>query len=242
VNPTIAGVTIDGGYAEVMMVDQSATVVIAYSMGNEAAPLLCAGVTTFNALRKAGLEAGALVAVQGVGGLGHLGIQFARNMGFKTVAIGLGPETAALALELGAHCYIDSLTEDAAARLQEMGGASAILATAPSGKAISALVPGLGIRGKLLVVGLTLDPIQVDSFALVSGTRSLSGSLTGTPMEEQETLEFSRMAGVKPMIEIMPLELAAEAYSRMMSAKARFRIVLVTDALEKSRRLDAKLS
>lgn len=234
-NPTIAGVTIDGGYAEVMMVDQSATVIIPKGLeAAEAAPLLCAGVTTFNGLRKAGLKAGALVAVQGVGGLGHLGIQFARTMGFKTVAIGLGPETGSLALELGAHLYIDSLDEDAGAKLQEMGGADAILATAPSGKAMSGLIPGLGVRGKLLVVGLTPDPILADSRALVSGMRSISGSLTGTPIEEQETLEFSQMAGVKPMIEIMPLELAAKAYLRMMSAKARFRIVLVTDAFEKT--------
>jgi D-arabinose 1-dehydrogenase-like Zn-dependent alcohol dehydrogenase len=230
INPVISGITIDGGYAEVMIVDERSTVTIPDVLQSvRAAPLLCAGVTTFNALRNAGLRSGDLVAVQGVGGLGHLGIQFARRMGYRTVAIGLGRDSEALAKELGAHVYIDSLSEDAAAKLQACGGANAILATAPSGKAMSSVVNGLAVRGKLLVVGLTPDPIQVNSLALVSGMRSLCGSLTGTVQDEQETLEFSTLASVEPMIEVMPLSQAPEAYARMMSAKARFRVVLTMD-------------
>jgi propanol-preferring alcohol dehydrogenase len=193
----------------------------------EAAPLLCAGITTYNALRNAGLRAGDLVAVQGIGGLGHLGVQFARRMGFRTVAINNGPEKAELAKELGAHSYVDSAAEDVAAALQRMGGAKAILATAPSGKAIAALVPGLAVRGKLIVVGVAPDAIEVSSPSLVFGGRSIYGSLTGSAIDTQDTLAFSVLQDVRPMIETLPLEKAPEAYARMMDGKARFRMVLV---------------
>ncbi len=194
----------------------------------EAAPLLCAGITTYNALRNAGLRAGDLVAVQGIGGLGHLGVQFARHMGFRTVAIGRGRDKEKLAKDLGAHAYIDTATEDAAAVLQCMGGARAILATAPSGEGMGALVSGLATRGKLIVVGVPFDPIQLSAFPLVFGGRSIYGSLTGTPIDNEDTLAFSVLEDIRPMIETVPLEKAAEGYARMMEGKARFRMVLVT--------------
>jgi propanol-preferring alcohol dehydrogenase len=187
-------------------------------------------VTTFNALRNAGLRAGGLVAIQGVGGLGHLGIQYARRMGFRTIAVGLGPESEKLAKELGAHEYIDSGAEDAGAKLRALGGADAILATAPSGKAMSDLVKGLAVRGKLLVIGLAPDPLEVDTGSLVFGMHSISGSTTGSVQDEQETVAFSLLEKVEPMIEVMPLSKAREAYDRMMAAKARFRMVLVTES------------
>jgi D-arabinose 1-dehydrogenase-like Zn-dependent alcohol dehydrogenase len=194
----------------------------------EAAPLLCAGVTTYNALRNAGLRAGDLVAVQGVGGLGHLGIQFARHMGFRTVAIGRGRDKEKLAKDLGAQVYIDAAAEDAVAVLQRMGGARAILATGTSGDAMGRLVPGLVARGKLIVVGAPEDQIQLSALPLLFGGRSVYGSLTGTPIETEDTLAFSVLENIRPMIETVPLEQAAEAYARMMEGKARFRMVLVT--------------
>src|SRR5216684_2965945 len=218
---------IDGGYAEVMIIEARTTVTIPDGLEPvKSAPLLCAGVTTYNALRNAGLRAGALVAIQGVGGLGHLGIQYARRMGFRTIAIGLGRESEKLAKELGAHEYIDSGVEDAGAKLRALGGADAILATAPSGKAMSGLVNGLAVRGKLLVIGIAPDPLEVNSGSLVFGMRSISGSTTGSVQDEQETVEFSLLENVEPMIEVMPLSKAREAYDRMMAAKARFRVVL----------------
>ena len=226
-NAVLTGITIDGGYSEVMIIDARSTVTIPDGLQSvKAAPLLCAGVTTFNALRNAGLRAGALVAIQGVGGLGHLGIQYARRMGYRTIAIGLGPESEELAKELGAHQYIDSRAEDAGAKLRALGGADAILATAPSGKAMSALVNGLAVRGKLLVIGLAPDPLEVNTGSLVFGMHSISGSTTGSVQDEQETVEFSLLENVEPMIEVMPLSKAREAYDRMMAAKARFRVVL----------------
>jgi D-arabinose 1-dehydrogenase-like Zn-dependent alcohol dehydrogenase len=228
-NAVLTGIMIDGGYAEVMIIEARATVTIPDGLEPvKAAPLLCAGVTTYNALRNAGLRAGALVAVQGVGGLGHLGIQYARRMGFKTVAISRGPEKK-LASELGAHHYIDSDAEDAGAKLRELGGADAVLATAPSGKAMSGLINGLAVRGKLLVIGLAPDPIEVKTGSLVFGMHSISGSVTGSVQDEQETVEFSLLENVEPMIEVMPLSKTREAYDRMMTAKARFRMVLVTE-------------
>jgi D-arabinose 1-dehydrogenase-like Zn-dependent alcohol dehydrogenase len=194
----------------------------------EAAPLLCAGVTTYNALRNAGLRSGDLVAVQGIGGLGHLGIQFARQMGFRTVAIGRGRDNEKLAKDLGAHLYIDAAGEDAAAALQRLGGARAILATGTSGDAIGRLVGGLAVRGKLLVVGAPEDPIPLNALALLFGGRSVGGSLTGTPIDSEDTVAFSVLANIRPMIETVPLEEAADAYARMMQGKARFRMVLVT--------------
>jgi D-arabinose 1-dehydrogenase-like Zn-dependent alcohol dehydrogenase len=228
-NPVVSGVTVDGGYAEMMIAAARAIAYIPDELSSEdAAPLLCAGITTYNALRNAGLRGGDLVAVQGIGGLGHLGIQFARHMGFHTVAIGRGGDKEKLAKDLGAHVYIDTALDDAAAALQRMGGARAILATAPSGDSMGPLVSGLAVRGKLIVVGVPQDQIHLNAFPLVFGGRSVYGSLTGTAIDQEDTLAFSVQEKVRPIIETAPLEQAAEAYARMMQGKARFRMVLVT--------------
>jgi D-arabinose 1-dehydrogenase-like Zn-dependent alcohol dehydrogenase len=228
-NPVVSGVTVDGGYSEVMIAEARGIASIPDELSSvDAAPLLCAGITTYNALRNAGLCGGDLVAVQGVGGLGHLGIQFARHMGFRTVAIGRGGDKEKLAKNLGAHVYIDTATDDAVAVLQRMGGARAILATAPGGDAMGPLVSGLAVRGKLIVVGVPADQIQLNAFPLVFGGRSVYGSLTGTAIEQEDTLAFSVLENIRPMIETAPLEQAADAYARMMQGKARFRMVLVT--------------
>ena len=225
-NPIITGVTSDGGYAEMMIAEARALALIPNELKSEdAAPLVCAGITTFNALRNAG-RAGDTVAIQGIGGLGHLGVQFARRMGFRTVAIGGGPGKEPLAKKLGAHVYIDAKAEDAAAALQKLGGADVILATAPSGSAIGSLLPGLAVRGKLVVVGVSDDAIPLNGVPLIFGGRSVLGSLTGRAIETQDTLDFSVLAGVRPMIETLPLAKAEEAYRRMMSGDARFRVVL----------------
>jgi D-arabinose 1-dehydrogenase-like Zn-dependent alcohol dehydrogenase len=228
-NPVYPGITVDGGYAELMIAEARGIASIPDELTSaEAAPLLCAGITTYNALRNAGLRGGDLVAVQGLGGLGHLGIQFARHLGFHTVAIGRGRDKEKLAKDLGAHVYIDTAVEDAAAALRRMGGARAILATAPSGDAMGPLVSGLAARGKLIVVGVPSDQIQLNAFPLVFGGRSIYGSLTGTPIDNEDTLAFSVQENIRPMIETAPLEQAADAYARMMQGKARFRMVLVT--------------
>jgi D-arabinose 1-dehydrogenase-like Zn-dependent alcohol dehydrogenase len=228
-HPVTSGVNVDGGYAEVMIAEARGIASIPDELSSaEAAPLLCAGVTTYNALRNAGLRAGDLVAVQGIGGLGHLGVQFARKMGFRTVAIGRGRDKEELAKELGAHIYIDAAGEDAGPALQRMGGARAILATGTSGDAMGQLVAGLAARGKLIVVGGAQDPIPLNSLSLIFGGRSVHGSLTGTPIESEDTLAFSVLENIRPMIETIPLENAADAYARMMQGKARFRMVLVT--------------
>jgi alcohol dehydrogenase, propanol-preferring len=228
-NPVIPGVTADGGYAEVMIAEARGIASIPDELRSaEAAPLLCAGITTYNAFRNAGLRGGDLVAVQGIGGLGHLGVQFARHMGFHTVAIGRGREKEKLAKDLGAHLYIDTAVDDAAAVLQRMGGARAILATAPSGGAMGPLVSGLAARGKLIVVAVPEDQLQLSAFPLVFGGRSIYGSLAGTAIETEDTLAFSVLENIRPMIETVPLEQAADAYARMMQGKARFRMVLVT--------------
>jgi propanol-preferring alcohol dehydrogenase len=228
-NPVTSGVTVDGGYSEVMIAEARGIASIPDELSSaDAAPLLCAGITTYNALRNAGLRGGDLVAVQGIGGLGHLGVQFARQMGFRTVAIGRGRDREKLAKDLGAHAYIDSAVDDAAAVLQRMGGARAILATAPSGDAMGPLVSGLAVRGKLIVLGVPNDQIRLNAFPLVFGGRSIYGSLTGTPIESEDTLAFSVLENIRPMIETAPLEQAADAYARMMQGKARFRMVLVT--------------
>ena len=225
-NPIITGVTSDGGYAEMMIADARALALIPEELKSEdAAPLVCAGITTFNALRNAG-RAGDTVAIQGIGGLGHLGVQYARKMGFRTVAIGGGPDKEHLATKLGAHVYIDAKAEDAAAALQKLGGANVILATAPSGSAIGSLLPGLKVRGQLLVVGVSGDAIPVNGVPLVFGGRSVVGSLTGRAIETQDTLDFSVLTEVRPIIETLPLSKAEEAYKRMMAGKARFRMVL----------------
>ena len=226
-NPVVSGVTVDGGYAEVMIAEARGLSSIPDELNSaDAAPLLCAGITTYNALCNAGLRGGDLVAVQGIGGLGHLGVQFARKMGFRTVAIGRGREKEKLAKDLGAHLYIDTSAEDAAAALQRLGGARAILATATSGAAMGPLVSGLAARGKFIVVGVPEDPISLNAFPLVFGGRSIYGSLTGTPIESEDTLAFSVLQNVRPMIETFPLEQAVAAYTRMIEDKARFRVVL----------------
>src|SRR6266446_1064591 len=228
-NPVTSGVSVDGGYAEVMIAEARGIASIPDELSSaEAAPLLCAGITTYNALRNAGLRGGDLVAVQGIGGLGHLGVQFARHMGFRTVAIGRGREKEQLAKDLGAHVYIDTTVEDAAAVLQRMGGARAILATGTSGNAMGSLVSGLAARGKLIIVGVPQDQIQLSTFPLVFGGRSIYGSLAGTAIDTEDALAFSVLENIRPMIETVPLEQAADAYARMMEGKARFRMVLVT--------------
>jgi len=228
-NPVVSGVTADGGYAEVMIAEARGIVSVPDELTSaDAAPLLCAGVTTYNALRNAGLRGGDLVAVQGIGGLGHLGIQFARHMGFRTVAIGKGRDKEELAKNLGAHVYVDTAVDDAAAVLLRMGGARAILATAPSGSSMGPLVSGLATRGKLIVVGVPNDEVRLNAFPLVFGGRSIYGTLTGTPIDSEDTLGFSVLENIRPMIETVPLEQAAEGYARMMEGKARFRMVLVT--------------
>lgn len=228
-NPVIPGVTVDGGYAEMVIAEARGIAAIPDELGSvEAAPLLCAGVTTYNAVRNAGLRGGDLVAVQGIGGLGHLGIQFARRMGFRTVAIGRGGDKRELALELGAHVYIDSAVDDAVAVLQGMGGARAIVATSPSGQAMGPLVSALAAGGKLIVVGVPSDPIQVNAFSLVFGGHAIYGTLTGTAIDEEDTLAFSVQENIRPMVETAPLERAADAYARMMQGQARFRLVLIT--------------
>jgi D-arabinose 1-dehydrogenase-like Zn-dependent alcohol dehydrogenase len=192
----------------------------------EAAPLMCAGVTTFNALRHSGAMPGDLVAVQGVGGLGHLGIQFAKKSGYRVAAVGRGTQNDAIAKKLGADVYIDSAATDAAAELQKLGGAHVVLATAPSGKAMSLLLAGLGANGTLMVLGASEDPIEVSTTQLILGKRNIKGWAGGTPSDSEDTLRFAEATGVRPMIEKLPLEKAAEAYARMMSGDAHYRVVL----------------
>jgi D-arabinose 1-dehydrogenase-like Zn-dependent alcohol dehydrogenase len=226
-NMKIAGISYDGGYQEYMLAPVEALAAIPESLSDaEAAPLLCAGITTFNALRHSGAFPGDLVAVQGVGGLGHLGIQFANKFGYRVAAIGRGPENAALAKKLGATVYIDSRATNAAEALQEMGGARVILATAPNSKAMSGLIDGLGPNGKLMVIGADFDPIEVTPIQLISGSRTIQGWASGTPTDSEDTLRFAELTGVRPMIETYPLEKAAEAYARMLSGDAQFRVVL----------------
>jgi 2-desacetyl-2-hydroxyethyl bacteriochlorophyllide A dehydrogenase len=228
-NPIIPGFTIDGGYAEYAIVEARALARIPDEISaEEAAPLLCAGVTTFNALRNAKLRPGDVVAVQGIGGLGHLGIQFARRMGFYAVAIARGREKEKLARELGAQHYIDSTTEDPAQALQKLGGANAILATAASGKSMGPLLGGLKARGKLIVVGASQEPMEVVITQLIVGTKTIQGEAVGTAIDIEDTLRFSRQQDIHPVNEIMPLEKAPEAYARMLKNEARFRMVLKT--------------
>lgn len=223
----VPGISYDGGYAEYMVAPQEALVRVPDDLSDaDAAPLLCAGITTFNALRKSGARAGDTVAILGVGGLGHLGVQFARKMGFRTVAIARGQETAALAKQLGAHRYIDAEVEDVAETLMAMGGARVILATAPSAKAMSAAIGGLGINGKLIMVGWAEEPVEVPIPQFVMRRNSVQGWPSGTAADSQETLAFSALSGVLPMIEEFPLARGPEAYERMMSSKVRFRAVL----------------
>jgi D-arabinose 1-dehydrogenase-like Zn-dependent alcohol dehydrogenase len=226
-NLKIPGISYDGGYQQYMVAPIEALVAIPETLSDtEAAPLLCAGITTFNALRHSGAFPGDLVAVQGIGGLGHLGIQFGNKFGYKVAAIGRGSENAALAKKLGASVYIDSKATNAAQELQKLGGAQVILATAPSSKAMSELIDGLGPNGKLIVVGATFDPIEVTPIQLITGSRTIQGWAAGTAADSEDTLHFAELTGVRPMIETYPLEKAAEAYARMMSGNAQFRVVL----------------
>jgi len=226
-NAQVAGISYDGGYQQYMVAPVEALAAIPNKLSDaEAGPLLCAGVTTFNALRHSGASPGGLVAVQGVGGLGHLGIQFGNKFGYKVAAIGRGPENSVLAKKLGASVYIDSQTSDAAEELQKLGGAQAILATAPDAKAMTKLIDGLGPTGKFIVVGISADPIAVTPLQLITGEHALQGSAVGTPTDSEDTMNFAELTGVRPMIETYPLEKAGEAYAHMMSGKARFRVVL----------------
>jgi len=226
-NLKIPGISYDGGYQQYMVAPVEALAAMPESLdAAEAAPLLCAGITTYNALRHSGAMPGDLVAVQGIGGLGHLGIQFASKFGYKVAAVGRGPESAALAKKLGANVYIDSKSTNAAEALQKLGGAQVILATAPNSKAMSALIDGLGPNGKLMVVGASFDPIEVTPVQLIMGVRAIQGWAAGTPADSEDTLRFAELTGVRPMIETYPLEKAAEAYARMMSGNAQFRVVI----------------
>jgi D-arabinose 1-dehydrogenase-like Zn-dependent alcohol dehydrogenase len=226
-NLKIAGISYDGGYQQYMVAPAEALTAMPESLSDaEAAPLLCAGITTFNALRHSGAGPGDLVAVLGIGGLGHLGIQWANKFGYKVAAIGRGSESAALAKKLGASVYIDNKVTNVATALQKLGGAQVILATAPSSKAMSEVIDGLAPNGKLMVVGATMDPIEVTPVQLISGSRAIQGWASGTPADAEDTLRFAELTGVRPMIETYPLEKAAEAYARMMSGKAQFRVVL----------------
>jgi D-arabinose 1-dehydrogenase-like Zn-dependent alcohol dehydrogenase len=226
-NLRVPGISYDGGYAQYMVAPTEALVAMPEGLTDvEAAPLLCAGITTYNALRHSGAMPGDLVAVLGVGGLGHLGIQFASKFGYKVAAIGRGSENAAIARKLGANLYIDSAATSAAKALQDLGGARVVLATAPSSKAMSELIDGLGTNGRLIVIGVSSDPIEVTPLQLISGTRTIEGWVAGTPADSEATLRFSELTGVRPMIETYPLEKAAAAYARMMSGEAQFRVVL----------------
>lgn len=226
----VPGINYDGGYADYVVVPAEALALIPEGLlAVEAGPLMCAGITTFNALRNSGARPPDLVTVLGVGGLGHLAIQFASKLGFKTVAVARGMDKEPLARKLGAWRYIDSQSQDPAAELMKLGGARVILATVTSGKAMNALIGGLGVNGKFVVLGAADEALQVPPVLLISGRRSISGWPSGTSMDSQDTLAFSALTGVRPMTEVYPLEHAEEAYQRMMSGNARFRVVLTTE-------------
>jgi len=230
-NQPVVGVTCDGGYAEMMLARASGLVAIPDELkSEEAAPLLCAGIATFNALKKCGAQAGDTVAVLGIGGLGHMALQYARRMGFRVVAVGRGQDIAADARQLGAHRYIDSNKEDALEVLQSLGGVQAILTSISQPVAVSALLPALAPQGRLVLLGAGKDPLPVSSGYLVGGERSVIGSITGSPYENEKTLGFSVLAGVRPMIEVMPLEAANAAVQRLQSGTVKFRMVLTMES------------
>jgi D-arabinose 1-dehydrogenase-like Zn-dependent alcohol dehydrogenase len=225
----VPGIAYDGGYAEYVVAPAGALALIPDGLSPvDAAPLMCAGVTTFNSLRNSGARPGDLVAILGIGGLGHLGVQFAAKMGFKTIAIARGMDKEPLARKLGASHYIDSKTQDPAAELQKLGGAKVVLATVTSGDAMSATLGGLGVNGKLVILGAAAEPLQVPGIPLLLGRRSILGWPSGSSIDSQDALQFSALTGVRSMNEIFPLDRAAEAYEHMMSGKARFRAVLTT--------------
>jgi D-arabinose 1-dehydrogenase-like Zn-dependent alcohol dehydrogenase len=226
-NLKICGISYDGGYQQYMVAPIEALAAMPESLdAAEAGPLMCAGVTTFNALRHSGALPGDLVAVQGIGGLGHLGIQFAKNFGYRVAAVGRGAENASLAKKLGAHVYIDSAATDPAAELQKLGGARAILATAPNAKAMSSILGGLGVNGVLVVLGAPAEPMETSVLPLIFGRRRIQGWPSGIPTDSEDTLRVAELTGVRTMVETYPLEKAAEGYARMMSGKAQFRVVL----------------
>src|SRR5712672_758034 len=226
-NRKVTGIDFDGGYAEYMTAPAAVLAAIPDELpAEEAGPFMCAGVTVFNALRNSGARAGDVVAVHGIGGLGHLGVQYARQMGFETVAINRGKDKEELARQLGAHHYIDATAQDVVAELQKLGGANVILATAPNAQAISGLVDGLAPSGKLLVPAAPAEPLTINVFSLIMKRSSVAGWYSGTAKDSQDTLEFSALSGVHPMIEKYPLERVTEAYERMHSGKVRFRVVL----------------
>jgi D-arabinose 1-dehydrogenase-like Zn-dependent alcohol dehydrogenase len=228
-NLLISGISYDGGYADYMIAPAQALALVPKELSaTEAGPLLCAGITTYNALRNSGARPGDLVAILGVGGLGHLGVQFAAKMGFRTVAIARGQDKGSMVHNLGARQFIDSQTQDPAGELMKLGGARVILATVTNAKAMSAVVGGLGVDGKLVIVGAPFEPMEVSAIQLLASRRSIAGWPGGTSIDSQDTLAFSVLAGVRSMNESYPLERAAEAYERMMSGKARFRVVLTT--------------
>lgn len=227
-NLRITGINSDGGYSECMIAPAQALAAIPDGLSPEdAAPLLCAGVTTYNALRHAGATPGDLVAIQAIGGLGHLAVQYASKFGYRTVAIARGDDSKDLASKLGAQIYINSDTTNPAEELQRLGGAKAILSTAPSGKAMSAMIDCLGDNGKLMVIGASADPIEVSPIQLIRGMKSIQGWSSGVASDSEDTLIFSALSGVRPMIEKFPFLEAAKAYDRMMSGHARFRVVLI---------------
>ena len=223
----VTGIHFDGGYADYVVVPAEAVAAMPDDLpADEAAPLMCAGITVYNAMRNSGARAGDLVAVQGIGGLGHLGIQYARQMGFHTVAIGRGGDKQALAKKLGAHDYIDTGAGSPVEALKKLGGAHVILATAPDSKSMSALFDGLGPNGTLMVIGASMEPLTINPLQLILGSKVIRGWASGTARDSQDTLEFSNLSGVRPMIERYPLQKVAEAYDQMISGRARFRVVL----------------
>lgn len=227
----VTGFHEDGGYAEYLIARTEALAAIPDALtSTEAAPILCAGITTFNSLRHSGAKAGDLVAVQGVGGLGHLGVQFAKKMGFHTVAIGRGQDKAELALKLGAERYLDAETTDPAKELTSLGGAAVILATAPNSKAMSEMIDGLGVGGKLVVLGASTEPLTVTPIQLIGARRTIQGWPSGSARDSEDALNFCALTGIRPIVETFPLEQAASAYDRMLSGKARVRVVLAMTA------------
>lgn len=226
----IPGITFDGGWADYVIVPFESLALVPDDLSNvEAGPLMCAGITTFNALRNSGARAGDLVAILGIGGLGHLGVQFAAKMGFRTVAIARGKDKEELARKLGAHQYIDSQAQNVSQELQKLGGAKIVLATVTNGDAMTAALDGIGRDGKFIILGAAMEPLQVNTLPMIGMRKVIQGWPSGTSIDSQDTMRFSSMNGVRPMTEHYPLERAAEAYARMMSNKARFRVVLTME-------------
>jgi D-arabinose 1-dehydrogenase-like Zn-dependent alcohol dehydrogenase len=228
-NGQVAGISYDGGYSDYVTAPANALAFIPGELNDvEAAPLLCAGITTYNSLRNSGARPGDTVAIFGIGGLGHLAVQYAAKSGYRTVAVARGQEKAPLAKQLGAHLYIDSTSQDPAAELKKLGGAVVVLSTVTNAGALAGAVGGLAPGGKLILNGVPEEPLNVNAVPLILGRRSIVGWPSGTGMDSEDTLNFSALAGIKPMVEVYPLEKAAEAFDRMLSGKARFRVVLTT--------------